>query len=76
MAETGGESLASGDPYRTDREVSCTSGPVIVSEGYSGDGSWEKWIELFESLVLVNGWDNPMKLFWHRAGLTSRAQTA
>ena len=76
MAETGGESLASGGPLRTDWEVSHTSRTVIVSDGYSGDGSWEEWIEHFESSTQVDGWDNPTKLLRLRARLTSRAQTA
>ena len=68
--------MASGGPLRTDREVSRTSRTVIVPDGYSGDGSWEEWIEYFESSALVDGWDNPTKLLWLRVRLTSRAQTA
>ena len=68
--------MASGGPLRTDWEVSHTSRTVIVSDGYSGDGSWEEWIEHFESSALVDRWDNPTKLLWLRARLTSRAQTA
>ena len=76
MAETGGEISASGGPSRTDREASRASRPVIIPDAYSGDGSWEEWIDHFESSALVNGWDDPTKLLWLRARLTKRAQTA
>ena len=56
--ETVGEISASGGPSRTDRKASHASCPVIIPNMYLGDGSWEEWINHFESLALVNGWDN------------------
>ena len=76
MAETGGEISASGGLSRTDREASRALRPVINPDAYLGDGSWEEWIDHFESSALVNGWDDPAKLLWLRARLTKRAQTA
>ena len=76
MVETGGKISVSGGPSRTDREASRASRPVIIPDAYSGDGSWEEWIDHFESSALINWWDNPTKLLWLIARLTKRAQTA
>ena len=62
MVETGGDTSASGGPSRSDREVNRASRPVIIPDSYLGDGSWDEWIEHFESSALVNSWDGPTKL--------------
>ena len=76
MAETGGKILASEGPPRNNREANHASCPVKVSDTYSGDGSWEEWIDHFESLVSVNGCYDLSKLLWLRERRMKRAQTA
>jgi len=31
--------------------------PVITQEVYSGEQPWEDWIDQFESIAAINGWD-------------------
>ena len=50
--------------------------PVLTLDPYSGEGSWDDWIDHFESVAEVNKWDGPAKLLWIRVRLTGRAQTA
>ena len=49
---------------------------VLTPDPYSGEGSWDDWIDHFESVAEVNKWDGPAKLLWIRIRLTGRAQTA
>ena len=48
--------------------------PLIVPEPFSGVGSWEDWIDHFESAAAVNKWEDADKLLWLRARMTGRAQ--
>lgn len=50
--------------------------PLIVPEPFTGDGSWDEWIDHFESAAAVNKWEDADKLLWLRVRLTSRAQKA
>ena len=50
--------------------------PVLMPEPFFGEGSWDDWIDHFESVAGVNKWDNDAKLFWIRVLLTGRVQTA
>ena len=50
--------------------------PLIVPEPFSGEGSWEDWIDHFESAAAVNKWENADKLLWLRVRMTGRAQKA
>jgi len=34
------------------------SRPIIVPEYFSGEGSYEDWIDQFESISEINHWDN------------------
>ena len=38
--------------------------PLIVPEPYSGVGSWEEWIDHFESAAAVSQWEDADKLLW------------
>ncbi len=53
-----------------------SSRPVITPDSFSGEGSWDDWIDHFESVAAVNEWDDSKKLLWLRVRLTGRAQTA
>ena len=50
--------------------------PVLTPDPYTGEGSWDDWIDHFESVAEVNRWDGAAKLLWLRVRLTGRAQTA
>ena len=40
--------------------------PVLTPDPFSGEGRWDDWIEHFESMAEVNGWDEAAKLLWLR----------
>ena len=50
--------------------------PVIIPEVYSGEQPWEEWIDQFESIAAINGWDEEKKLVWLKVRLTGRALLA
>ena len=52
------------------------SRPVLTPDAYTGEGSWDDWLDHFESVAEVNKWDNAAKLLWLRVRMTGRAQTA
>ena len=41
-----------------------TNRPLVSPDTYSGDRNWTYWVEHFEVVALVNGWDEPTKLLW------------
>jgi len=50
--------------------------PPVLPELYSGDKTWDEWIDHFESVAEVCGWDATKKLKWLRVRLSGRAGTA
>ena len=44
--------------------------PVITPEPFSGEQSWEDWIDQFESIAAINGWSDEQKLVWLKVRLT------
>lgn len=56
--------------------MATPSKPVIVPEAFSGEGSWEDWLDHFESVAAVNKWEEADKLLWLRVRMTGRAQKA
>ena len=50
--------------------------PVITPEPFSGEQSWEDWIDQFESIASINGWNDEQKLIWLKVRLTGRALLA
>ena len=50
--------------------------PVIIPEVYSGEQPWEDWIDQFESIAAINGWNEERKLVWLKVRLTGRALLA
>lgn len=53
--------------------------PVVLPDTYSGEAgscNWVDWIEHFENVAAVNGWDDAAKILWMRVRLTGKAQTA
>ena len=44
--------------------------PVITPEPFSGEQSWEDWIDQFESIAAINSWSDKQKLVWLKVHLT------
>ena len=40
------------------------SRPVIVPDCFSGEESYEDWMDQFESIAEINCWDEEQKLKW------------
>ena len=49
--------------------------PPVIPELYTGEKSWDEWIDHFDSVAQVCGWDGANKLKWLRVRLTERAGT-
>ena len=55
----------------------CESGrPVIVPEYFSGEESYEDWLDQFESIAEINHWNSEQKLMWLKVRLSGRALMA
>ena len=50
--------------------------PVITPEPFSGEQSWEDWIDQFKSIASINDWNDEQKLIWLKVHLTGRASVA
>ena len=50
--------------------------PLVLPEPFTGDTDYCDWIDHFENVAVVNGWDEAAKLQWLKVRLTGRAQTA
>ena len=50
--------------------------PVVLPHVFTGENSWDKWIDHFDSVATVNGWeDDAAKLQWLRMRLSGCAAT-
>ena len=49
--------------------------PPVIPELYTGEKSWDKWVDHFDSVSQVCGWDDANKLKWLRVRLMGRAGT-
>ena len=47
--------------------------PTVVPELFTGDKSWDEWIDHFESVADICGWEDENKLKWMRARLSRGA---
>lgn len=43
---------------------------------FTGTGSFGDWVDHFESVAVINEWDDGAKLLWMRVRLVGRVQTA
>jgi len=50
--------------------------PLVMTEIFNGETSWDQWIYHFENVAAVNKWDEAASLCWLKVRLTGRAQTA
>ena len=46
------------------RSVRSVERPLILPEVFTGDGDFCEWIQHFESIAIVNAWDDISKLQW------------
>ena len=49
--------------------------PPVVPELFTGEKSWDEWVDHFMSVAEVCGWDDANKLKWLRVRLSGRAST-
>ena len=49
-----------------------------MSDIFNGEAStsWDEWIDHFESVAKVNGWDEATCLLWLEVRMTGKAQNA
>ena len=47
--------------------------PVVLPDVFTGEKNWDEWIDHFDSVAAVNGWEAAAKLQWLRVCLTGRA---
>ena len=50
--------------------------PAVLPETFSGEGCFTDWLDHFQSVAVVNGWDDAAKALWLRVRLVGRAQSA
>ena len=50
--------------------------PVVLPDVFTGEKSWDEWIDHFAGVAAVNAWEDEAKLQWLRVRLTGRAATA
>ena len=50
--------------------------PLVLPEPFTRDTDYCDWIDHFENVAVVNGWDEAAKPQWLKVQLTGRAQTA
>ena len=53
-----------------------TKRPLVLPEPFCGEASLSDWVDHFENVAAVNGWETPEKLLWLKVRLTGRAQSA
>ena len=49
---------------------------LVLPETFTGETDYCDWIDHFENVAVVNGWDEAAKLQWLKVRLTGRAQIA
>ena len=49
--------------------------PLILPDIFSGDSDVNEWIGHFESVAVVNSWDDKSKLQWLRIRVAGKALT-
>jgi len=67
--------MAISDAGQGDQRKVC---PFITPNVFNGDSSvdWDDWIDHFESVSRVNGWDDDTRLLWLEVRLTGKARNA
>ena len=51
--------------------------PFVLPEVFSGEGDFSDWIRHFESVAVINGWEeDSVKLQWLHVRVTGKAHVA
>ena len=50
--------------------------PVVTPELYSGEGSFDEWLDHFDSVAKINGWEADEAAKWLSVRLVGRAKAA
>ena len=50
--------------------------PVVTPEHYSGEGSFDEWLDHFDSVAKINGWEADEAAKWLSVGMVGRAKAA
>ena len=50
------------------------SKPVVLPDQYNGEGSWDEWVDHFQSIAALNEWEDAKKLLWLKVRLTGKAK--
>ena len=50
--------------------------PVLTPDSCTREGSWDNWLDHFQTVAEVNKYNNAAKLLWLQLCMTGRAQTA
>ena len=45
--------------------------PLVLPDLFTGEKNWDKWIDHFDSIAVVNSWDGEAKLKWLRMRMTT-----
>ena len=56
--------------------MSAATKHAVIPELYERDRSWDVWIDHFESIAEVCGWDDASRLKWLRVRLSEKAGAA
>lgn len=73
---TDSEAQATGSTARTSTTSTTRPRPLVSPEIFSGESNWTDWVDHFETVATVNGWDDATKLTWLPVRLTGKAQVA
>ena len=49
---------------------------TVLPEPFTGEGSWDQCIAHFDNIAVVIAWNDAAKLFWLRASVPKRTQSA
>ena len=70
------EDTSGGDGTRCEAMSGTKSRPLLIPKLFMGTGSFSDWVDHFESVAVINEWDDGAKLLWMRVQLVGTVQTA
>jgi len=68
--------MATCDVHSRRRGRDQTPRPLITSDAFDGENSWDEWMSHFDSVSRVNEWNDQAKLLWLEVRLVGKAQKA
>ena len=70
------EETSGDDGTRCEAMSGAKSQLLLIPKLFMGTGSFGDWVDHFESVAVINEWDDGAKLLWMRVWLVGRVQTA